>query len=105
MVSGPDQNIWWGGYHVVGVYVRLVLSVQPTTINFPPGVGQMQTITVSEKKYYGPGWTATSLNPAVATVAPASSNTFTVTSVGSGSTTIDVADSTHNDFSVSVTVP
>lgn len=103
IAKGPDNNIWFGEAQYLAVYIRLVLSVTPSTISFT-GVGQTQTLTVSETKYKGP-WTASSLNPAVATVAPASSNTFTVTAVGTGSTSIDVSDSKKNDFLVSVTVP
>lgn len=103
IIKGRDGNLWFANYNDVEVLIRLVLSVQPSSITFT-GNGQQQTITVSETKYTG-GWTATSLNPTVATVAPASQNTFTVTSVGSGSTSIDVADSKNNDFLVSVTVP
>ncbi len=49
--------------------------------------------------------TATSLNPSVATVSPASSDTFTVHATGSGLTSIDVKDTIGNDFLVAVTVP
>lgn len=103
ITKGPDGNIWFGEAGYLGVFIRLVLSVQPSSIDFTQ-VGQTQVITVSEKKYHGL-WTATSQDPSVATVSPASNNTFTVTAVGSGSTSIDVADSTGNDFLVSVTVP
>lgn len=103
MAEGPDKNIWWGGYQILGAYVRLVLTVQPSTIDFG-SVGQTQTITVGEKKYGG-SWTAASQNPAVATVNRTSNNTFMVTAAGSGSTSIDVADTTGNDVLVSVSVP
>ena len=103
IVRGPDNNLWFAEQPDIGVYVRFVLSVTPATITFTT-TGQTQTITVSEQNYHG-SWAATSLNPTVATVAPATGNTFTVTAVGSGSTSIDVADHMHNDFLVSVTVP
>ena len=103
IVAGPDNNLWFAEYNYIGVYIRFVLTVEPRSISFS-GTGQTQTITVSEKHYRG-GWTAISLNPAVATVAPSSPTTFIVTAVGSGSTSIDVADSTHNDSLVRVSVP
>ncbi len=103
IVKGPDNNLWFAETNYIGVLIRLVLTVQPSTITFT-AVGQQQTIAVSEKHYSGT-WTATSQNTLVATVAPVSSDTFTVTAAGSGSTSIDVADTTGNDFLVRVTVP
>jgi len=47
---------------------------------------------------------AISSNPAIASVAPAGSNTFTVTGVASGSCTITVMDHKKNTFPVPVTV-
>ena len=103
---GPDGNLWFGETQAdkIGVYVRLVISVSPSSINFS-GNGQNQTLTVGEKKYHG-AWSATTSNPSVASVMQGNQpNMFVVTSVGSGTATIDVADTKHNDFPVPVSVP
>jgi len=102
ITTGPDRNVWFtvNGYRV-GVYIRLRMTVTPSSLTFS-SIGQMQTISVKETHYHG-SWTATS-DPSVVSVSQSGSDTFTVTAVGTGSTTIDILDSDHNDFTVPVVV-
>jgi virginiamycin B lyase len=107
---GPDGNIWLSGLsestsqqHVL-VRVLRVLTVTPAMLTFT-GVGQMQTLSVTEKSYSG-SWTAVSSNTGVATVAPGARGKFVVTSAGSGNCTVTVSDKNGvNSFPVAVTVP
>jgi len=102
---GADGNVWFTQSNTnandVGVYVLRILSVSPASLQL--AVGQKATLTASEIENKAPLQAVTS-NPAVATVAPAGSNTFTVTGVGSGSCTITVMDNRKNTFPVPVTV-
>lgn len=105
---GDDGNLWFTqttqDNGSLDVYVRLVLTVLPSTVNFS-GVGRTQNITVSESAYSG-SWTATTSNPAVATVTQGSpSDIFVITSTGTGLAAITVSDSKHNYFNVAVSVP
>src|SRR4029077_11865917 len=81
------------------------LQVAPTTLSFTVG-GAPQTVTATETNYSGQ-LAASSPNPAVATVSPASGPsgvTFTVTPVGPGSTSFDVSDNHGGSVPVSITV-
>jgi len=103
MALGGDGNIWFtqGSTNDVAVYVRHILSVNPSSLQLK--AGQQATLTATETG----GLTtlgAISSNPAIASVAPAGSNTFTVTGVASGSCTITVMDHKKNTFPVPVTV-
>lgn len=107
LASGPDGNIWMtaadGPGSEVLVYVLRVMSVMPPNITFT-SVGQMQTITISERGYHRT-WTAQSSNTNVATVSLGSgADQFVVTAVGSGTCTITVSDLTGNSIAVPVTV-
>ena len=107
MTVGPDDNLWFtqsvsaqvGGQ--VGVYIRHVLSVSPTSLTL--SVGQSGTLTASETLETRP-LTASSSNPAVATVMSSGMNTFKVTGVAAGTCTVTVADHERNRFLVPVTV-
>jgi hypothetical protein len=93
---GPDQNVWTftrnAGQGFVAIYVRHVLMFEPTTVDVSAGAPAARFITI-ESLLRGP-WTAKSLNPAIATVAPAMSQSgrFTVTEVAPGDTSIAVTD-------------
>lgn len=104
LTAGPDNNVWaldTKGF--ADVYILHVISVAPTTLTFTAN-GQHQNIVTTEKGTTA--WTATTTNPAVATVAQGSpATTFVVTSVGSGVCHIIVTDSVANSFQVKVTVP
>jgi streptogramin lyase len=108
IVRGADGNLWFTqtpqDNGSINVYVRLVLFVTPSSVNFS-GIGQTKNVSVSESDYAG-SWTAATSNPAIATVAQGSpSNVFVITSTGSGTATITVSDSKHNYFNVVVSVP
>jgi hypothetical protein len=78
--------------------------VTPRRLRFT-GIGQTQKVRVSEHGFRGP-WTATSSNNAVATVAPGpQKNIFLVTSQGSGTCKIIIADNKANFFDVFTQVP
>jgi hypothetical protein len=84
------------------------LSVNPSNLSFSnTGAGNNQTFTASESNYTGP-LNASSANTSVATVTPASgagpNQTFIVTPVAPGNTTITVTDNHGGSASVTVTV-
>jgi virginiamycin B lyase len=106
LVAGPDGNIWMTEQDVssnvyAAVYILNLLTVTPKSLTFT-ATGQTQSITATETG--NPTLTATSSNPAVATVAPGPTNTFIVTSVAAGTCKVIVADSIGNSFNVKVTV-
>ena len=118
LVAAPDGNVWFvgqgpgsgprcrrqpceDGYLVI--YARHELAVSPDTLTFS-GTGQSQSIVATET-HFTHAFSATTANPAVATVAAGmNSSTFVVTSTGTGTTDIDVSDGRGNSFLVSVTV-
>ncbi len=103
--TGPDGNIWVTTVGQNHIYVLIVdpLSVTPHKIAFT-GTGQNVTVTVSE--HGTTSWTAKSSNTSVATVMQGSQNSkFIVTSVGSGSCKVTIADAAGNSVKVKVTVP
>jgi len=102
--SGPDGNLWLSSIpkNDVSVYIIHDLNVSPSSLTFN-SIGQTQDLLISERKYRG-SWTAVSENTGVATVTGPVGNVLTVTSVGQGSTTIQVSDTTDNSFNVQVTV-
>ena len=107
LAIGNDGNVWFSQTNPVqdgvNVYVRLRMLVTPPSLTFP-GVNQSQDVTVSEDDYAGM-WTATTSNPAVATVQQGSnSNVFTITSTGPGTASITISDLRNNYFVVPVTV-
>lgn len=118
LVAGPDGNVWLvdegaggggprcGPYCPEGflvVYVRHELDVVPDALIFS-GTGQSQSIAVSETQFIH-SFSATTGNPAVATVVPGiTQSTFVVTSTGAGTTQIRVSDGRGNSFLVDVTV-
>jgi hypothetical protein len=81
------------------------ISPSPSSMAFlASGARYSQTLTVTETGYSGT-FTATSANTAIATVGPAGPpNTFTVSPVDAGTTTITVRDSSGGYSTVSVTV-
>jgi len=102
---GPDGNLWLTSIPKddLSVYIIHVLTVSPSSLTFN-SIGQAQNLSISESKYRG-SWTAVSANTGVATVTGPVGNVLTVTSVGQGSTTIEVSDdTTDNSFDVQVTV-
>lgn len=103
--TGPDGNIWVTTVGQQHIYVLIVnpLAVVPTNVKFT-GIGQNDTVTVTENGTTA--WTATSSNTAVATVTKGSpSSNFTVTSVGSGSCKVTIADAAGNSVKVKIAVP
>jgi len=103
--TGPDGNIWVTTVGQNHIYVLVVnpLSVTPTKLQFT-GFGQTKTLVAAENGTTA--WTGTSSNTSIATVSQASpSSNFTVTSVGSGSCNVTIADAVGNSVKVSVTVP
>jgi streptogramin lyase len=103
LATGSDGNVWFDDpTGNVGAYLQYVLTTSPTTISFG-SAGQSQTLTASETSFSGT-FSATSANPAVATVTQTNASTFNVQAAGTGSTTIDVADSMGNAVNVPVTV-
>ncbi len=105
ITSGADGNLWVTTIpgDTIDVLIRRIITVTPSSISFS-GPSQTQDIVVSEKAYSG-GWSATSSDQSVATVSLLSKDTFAVTSVGSGSATITVADTKRNSYLVNVSVP
>lgn len=103
--TGPDGNIWVTTVGQGDIYVLVLdpLSVVPTKVTFT-GDGQTKTLVATENGTTS--WTAVSSNAAVATVAQGSpSSNFIVTSVGSGSCKVTIADAVGNSVKVKVTVP
>jgi streptogramin lyase len=103
--TGPDGNIWVTTVGQNHIYVLVInpLTVNPRKLSFT-GLGQNKNLTVSENGTTS--WTATSSNTGVATVAQGSPNSkFIVTSVGSGSCKVTIADASGNSVKVKVTVP
>jgi VCBS repeat-containing protein len=105
LTTGPDGNLWVdtvGGTPDVDVLVSDPLTVKPNVFSFS-AVGQSSTLTV--KQTGTTHWTATSSNPAVATVVPGGTNaTFTVRATGVGSCKITISDGSGNSVAVNVTV-
>src|SRR6202035_3080744 len=105
---GPDGNLWYStnplnGGAMIGVDVFRSMTVNPTSMTLT--VGQMQSATASETKNPNNNFTATSANPAIATVANGSGpGNYKVTGVSAGSTTIRIADNVHNWVDIAVTV-
>jgi streptogramin lyase len=106
IVEGPDGNFWiaaGGDGDEVFTYVRLAMTLVPKSLSVP--VGQNINLGVSEANYSGQ-WTATSVNPAIATVTLNSNNgSFTVTGVAPGKTTVTVYDTMFISIRAGVTVP
>jgi streptogramin lyase len=103
--TGPDDNIWVTTVGQNHIYVLVIdpMKVTPRKIAFT-GIGQNVTVTVSE--HGTSSWTAKSSNTAVATVMQGSPGSkFIVTSVGSGSCKVTIADAIGNSVKVKVTVP
>jgi streptogramin lyase len=103
LAAGPDGNVWGteGSFHV-DVFILDSLSVTPTSLKFT-AAGQNSILTAA---YTGTGTlSATSANTAVATiVAGGTKNTFVVTAVAPGKTTVTVQDTLGNLFTIPVTV-
>ncbi len=83
------------------------LTVTPSAVNLT-GAGATANFSASETFYTGP-ITASSANPSVATVTPASVNgpgpvTFTITAQGPGTTTVQVSDNHGGSQQVAVNV-
>jgi streptogramin lyase len=101
ITGGPDHNIWVTGSGHVMAYLRLAMSVTPSTLTL--SAGTMGALTVSEKTFKG-SWGATSSSKAVATVVQSPAGTFTVTGVAAGSCKITIKDGDGNFVVVPVTV-
>ena len=103
LATGSDGNVWFDDpAGNVGADLQYVLTTSPATLSFG-SPGQSRTLTAGETSFSGT-FSATSANPAVATVTQTNAYTFNVQAAGTGSTTIDVADSMGNDVNVPVTV-
>jgi hypothetical protein len=79
-----------------------VVVATPSTISFL-ATGVTQAFSASESSYGG-AYTAISANPAVATTATTDGQTFSVTSVGGGTTTITLSDANGHSTTVNVAV-
>ncbi|HYK54605.1 MAG TPA: hypothetical protein VEV38_13880 [Candidatus Eremiobacteraceae bacterium] len=103
LAGGPDGNVWiTDPPGNIAVYIRNVLSVIPTTLNF---ASSGLTGTLIAKERGSPTLNATSSNVGVATVVPdQQQNTFTVESKAVGSCVITIQDAIGNSFNVPVTV-
>jgi virginiamycin B lyase len=106
MSAMSDDNEWFTekGANKIGIYILHIQTATPSSINFT-AVNETQTFTVHETNYSG-GFSATSSDASVATVAPAASpaNSFTVTAIGPGTATITVSDNQNNTSPISITV-
>lgn len=100
---GPDGNLWMptdGGH--VEVYIKYVLTVSPTSLNFP---STQTTATITAKETGKPTLSASSSNTGIASVTPGQQqNTFVVEALAIGTCTITVQDSRGNLFQVPVVV-
>lgn len=118
--SAPMQTVNLGSNQPGGIAYAVSASPQPTgpsgaqssevqpspsSFAFPgSGSAYAQTLTVAEPGYGG-NWSASSANTAIAAVAPGSApNTFVVSPVDAGTTTIAVRDASGNYANVPVTV-
>ena len=98
LFTGPDDNIYFFSLNttlhreLVNAYVQHLETLAPTAIGLSSAPSATD-LYVSESIFSGP-YTAVSLNPAVATVTPASSlvGRFNVARSGAGSTTIKITD-------------
>ncbi len=103
VAAGADGNFWMSteASHI-DVYIKNVLTVTPTSLNFSSP--QLQS-TITAKETGKPTLTAASSNVGIATVgAGQNANTFVVTSQAVGYCTITIQDSKGNSFDVPVTV-
>jgi streptogramin lyase len=102
ITAGPDGNIWATSRGDMNVYVLKVLTVSPRSLKFAR-TGQVLSVKVTENGTYH--WTVQSSNTLVATVAKGpNAHTFEVTSVGSGTCVLTIADNFGNSFNVNVKV-
>jgi hypothetical protein len=102
MTIGPDGNLWTAGRNKGVVQVLLVT---PITVSGQTSyaVGQTGTLTVSERNQTS--WTATSRNPAIATVVQGPyPDEFEITGASVGLTTVTIADTHHNFVHVKISV-
>ena len=99
-----DENLWFTerAANIIGVYVRLRMTVTPNSLTFST-VGQQQSFSVVERKYTLT-FTTTGCPLKIATVSPGPATTFTITAQGAGSCTISVRDKFANTSNVTVTV-
>jgi streptogramin lyase len=102
LAVGPDRNIWVSSAETIGTYVRLAMTVAPTslTISAP---GQSGVLTVTETNFDG-AWTAHSSSTLIATVTQPSPGTFIVTATGVGACSVAISDGNGNSVVVHVTV-
>jgi streptogramin lyase len=102
LAIGPDRNIWVAAGESIGTYVRLAMTVTPSslTIGAPGDTGDL---TTTETSYYG-AWSGSTSAKSIATVVQASSGSFTVTGVAVGACKITIKDTTGNSVVVPVTV-
>jgi hypothetical protein len=96
-----------GTTYVFALYGQTLAPIvaSNTSLSFTAlGAGAAQTFNLTEAGYSG-AFSATSANPAVATVAPSTpAGTFTVTPVGGGTTTITITDTNLQTITVGVSV-
>jgi hypothetical protein len=96
-----------GTTYVFALYSQALSQIvaSPNTLSFSAlGASAAQTFSASETGYTGT-FSATSANPAVATVAPGSTaGSFVVTPVGGGTTTVTLTDTNAQTATVNVSV-
>jgi streptogramin lyase len=102
---GPDKNLWFTeqGANKVGVYVRLIQTATPNTIDFT-AAGQTQLFNATETGYSGT-FAVSGCAATIATVSPPSGATsFTVTAQNAGTCVLTVSDTYKNTSPIAVTV-
>jgi hypothetical protein len=103
LATGGDANIWMiANTGDVYAFILKRLLAAPRSLTFQKS-GASQVLHVYYKGSPSE-LSATSLNPAVATVTRKGQTTFKVTSVGAGKVTIVIQDAEFNSTEVPVTV-
>jgi len=100
---GPDSNIWISDFRSPQFNVYVADLITPTPSSITVGVGQSTPLSVTEKGYTK-SLSATTSDPAIATVTQTGSNQFSVTGVAVGSCSITLSDNKGNSEEVPVTV-
>lgn len=111
---GPDKNLWIGTdvegpakFHfqetTLDVFILRAMTTVPTIISLK--VDQTSPLSVAEKHYMNPTFTAVTSNALIATVAPGNNaQSFVVTALSSGNCDITVSDRLGNSIAVPVSV-
>jgi streptogramin lyase len=103
LVLASDGNIWITQQNLNSIAVYLRHQIRPVPTSISVGVGNSQSLSISETKY-DEGWQVVSSNPSIASVSMVSMTQYNVTGVSTGSCSIVITDTMGNQRAVPVTV-